>query len=375
MIFYSNGNALEVAGPSGALLAFALVGIITICVMECVSELIQMFPTPNAIVEFVRVFVDEDLAWVVGIAYWYTYASIFATQIIQAANFTDYWDWAQFYQTAFLYVVTPFVILGINLTGVYWFGVIETVGGILKVAMVIGGGIYMYRVHDEKGYGSKNINTGFANNELYASNTQTAGCFVFPIIAYGFLGAETMTVTAFEAKDLPSLRRPSQLIAYFVLAIYLFCVIGEYLNVNWRDQSLPTKYITQNSTVERRQQSGEVDLSDITVPLKSHAVIVIAALRAGQRNMAGFLNGCMIFSALSAANTSLYVASRVLYGMTEKIDRFSNLGFLNRLGTVWDRTGVPVRALCVSFIAFVWLPFLRLKGGIGVSDASPLVPR
>lgn len=69
-IFYSDGKALEVAGPSGVLLAFAIVGAVAICVMECVSELIQMFPTPNAIVEFVRIFVDEDLAWVIGIGYW-----------------------------------------------------------------------------------------------------------------------------------------------------------------------------------------------------------------------------------------------------------------------------------------------------------------
>ena len=38
--------------------------------MDCVSELIQMFPTPNAMVEFVRIFVDEDLSWVIGIGYW-----------------------------------------------------------------------------------------------------------------------------------------------------------------------------------------------------------------------------------------------------------------------------------------------------------------
>lgn len=175
-------------------------------------------------------------------------------------------------------------------------------------------------------------------------------------------------MTAFEAKDLPSLRRPSQCIAYFVLAIYLFCVIGEYLNVNWTDKSLPPRYVNQKPPVERRQSS---DLSDIEIKLKSQAVIVIAALRAGHTKMAGLLNGCMIFSALSAANTSLYVASRVLYGMTEKIDRFSKIGFLQGLGSVWNRTGVPVRALCVSFIAFVWLPFLRLKGGIGVSDVRP----
>ena len=69
-IFYGDGEALEVAGPSGALLAFAVVGVVAICVMEGISEMIQMFPTPNALMEFVRAFVDPDLAWVVGVAYW-----------------------------------------------------------------------------------------------------------------------------------------------------------------------------------------------------------------------------------------------------------------------------------------------------------------
>ena len=69
-IFYSDGLALEIAGPGGSLLAFVVVGIVAICVTECVSELTQMFPTPNAISESVKVFVDEDLAWVIGIGYW-----------------------------------------------------------------------------------------------------------------------------------------------------------------------------------------------------------------------------------------------------------------------------------------------------------------
>ena len=69
-VFQADGEALEVAGPSGTLLAFAIVGVVAICVVECVSETIQMFPTPNAVMEFVRAFVDPDLAWVVGVAYW-----------------------------------------------------------------------------------------------------------------------------------------------------------------------------------------------------------------------------------------------------------------------------------------------------------------
>jgi yeast amino acid transporter len=59
-----------ISGPGGTLLAVAIVGIIAIAVMEGVSELVQCFPVPNAIVEYVKTFVDEDLGWVVGIAYW-----------------------------------------------------------------------------------------------------------------------------------------------------------------------------------------------------------------------------------------------------------------------------------------------------------------
>ena len=62
-ISYSDGEALEVARPSGTFLASAVMGITAICVMEGISEMIQLFPTPNATTEFVRVFVDEDRAW------------------------------------------------------------------------------------------------------------------------------------------------------------------------------------------------------------------------------------------------------------------------------------------------------------------------
>ena len=70
-IFYIDGEALEVAGPGGTMLAFVIIGIVAICVMEGISEMIQCFPAPNPFMEYTRAFVDPDLAWVVGILYWY----------------------------------------------------------------------------------------------------------------------------------------------------------------------------------------------------------------------------------------------------------------------------------------------------------------
>ena len=70
-ILHGDTTALEVAGPGGVLLAFAIVAVVAICTMEGVSEMVQLFRVPNALLEYVKYFVDEDLAWVVGVAYWY----------------------------------------------------------------------------------------------------------------------------------------------------------------------------------------------------------------------------------------------------------------------------------------------------------------
>ena len=65
---------------------------------------------------------------------------------------------------------------------------------------------------------------------------------MIPMIAYGFLAIESIAITAFEARDIRSLRRSSQVIAYFVFGLYLFCVIGELLNVGWTNKALPEIY-------------------------------------------------------------------------------------------------------------------------------------
>lgn len=70
-IYANNGKALETAGPAGALTAFAIVGFITIMVMECIAEMTLLFPKGPTIVESVKEFVDRDIAWIVGIAYWH----------------------------------------------------------------------------------------------------------------------------------------------------------------------------------------------------------------------------------------------------------------------------------------------------------------
>jgi amino acid transporter len=66
----TTGEVLAISGPAGVLTAFAVVGVVAIAVMEGICEMIVLWPISNAMIEFVRAFVDRDLAIVVGIAYW-----------------------------------------------------------------------------------------------------------------------------------------------------------------------------------------------------------------------------------------------------------------------------------------------------------------
>ena len=71
----TNGEYLRTAGPAGLLTAIACVGAIAICVLEGLSEMVVLWPVSNAMVEYVRAFVDKELATVIGITYWQVFDS------------------------------------------------------------------------------------------------------------------------------------------------------------------------------------------------------------------------------------------------------------------------------------------------------------
>lgn len=172
-----------------------------------------------------------------------------------------------------------------------------------------------------------------------------------------------VSVTAFEARDLRSLRIPSRIVAYFVVSLYFMCAVGEFLNVGWTCESLPNVLGASETSVITTGRPP-CDKS----PQRTTAIIVIAAR--GYGHAPGLFNAFMIYACLSAANSSLYIASRTLYGMTRTINPWRRFSVLKALGTVWHKTGVPMWALLISFISFIWLPFLQLKKGSAIDSVS-----
>ena len=70
--FYTrSGIILRAAGPLALVLAFSLLTALAWGVMQCITEMLSIWPVPGALVEFVGTFLDKDLGTTVGVAYWY----------------------------------------------------------------------------------------------------------------------------------------------------------------------------------------------------------------------------------------------------------------------------------------------------------------
>jgi amino acid transporter len=88
----------------------------------------------------------------------FTYSSIFAGQNLTAANLALYWGIKPVWQII-LYFVTPGIMVVINMVGVGTFGWIEAIGGILKLALVIGTTIVLYVIAAESEFKASEICT------------------------------------------------------------------------------------------------------------------------------------------------------------------------------------------------------------------------
>ncbi len=119
-----------------------------------------------------------------------------------------------------------------------------------------------------------------------------------------------------------------------------------------------------------------VDSAGCSVPVAGQttndttsSVFVAIAQESQIPHLANIFNVFLVFTALTCANTNLYVASRSLYGLTSRLDGGPGQPRHLRVLAWFGRTNhrkVPMRAMVFSALVFLWVPFLQLQGGNGV---------
>ncbi|KAH8890573.1 hypothetical protein GQ53DRAFT_866849, partial [Thozetella sp. PMI_491] len=343
-VFSGNGEALSTAGPLGLIITVMVLGLIAVCVGETVSELVQVWAVPNAVYEYIYAFVDKDLAAVIALLYWYSFSSAFAVQMLGAANLLTYWLPDNTWPPFVFYGVVPWVLVAVNMLGVRIYGWIETVFGFLKVVLLFSVTCLLYYISN------KAITDGLQYNPNTTLSKAHAFFQAIPSVAYSYIGIETAVIAAFEAKTSRSMAVPSRISHWYIFLSYFLCTLGIALTVRWDNPHL------------RRA------LGDLQEP-RSNSAVIIAIFADGQASLAGFVNGCLIMSLVSAANTSLYISSRTLYGLVVTLNGSNFVSrWLKGFGLIWRTTGVPTRSLFFTMVAFYWLPWLNQLQSITVDS-------
>ncbi|KAJ8131442.1 hypothetical protein O1611_g2183 [Lasiodiplodia mahajangana] len=366
-LYWRAGQILELAGPVAVLVAFILLTLLAWAVMQCVGEMIGRWPVPGALSVFVSNFIDYELGIAVGIMYWLTYSVGFAALIATSSSEIRYWTKNEALEATIVYIVIPLILIVFNCFPVKYYGQVEVVFGIFKISFLFIIIVAMIILSSQPGSPGP-IEYNWDNMTLWDVNASpTRGPAFLTAIntaVFAFVGVEIVAACALEAKpslsnaatsrkDGPKSRvmssRTRFSVIYFSLivgAAYTISGLLATFNVRYNDPSLPRlSWLDQGSSP----------------PSNTSSVFVLAANNHRSKGLASTFNVFLVFTALSSVQTNLYVASRALYGLATQL-RGSEAKFLDMLSFFGETNGrgVPVRAVVVSALAFVWAPFLQL---------------
>lgn len=310
-LFVGSGVLINSAGPA-ALLSFLLAGILVMLVMRMLGEMATARPAVGSFYEYARIGLGDWAGFVVGWLYWYFWVVVVAIEAVAGAAVLGLWM-----PEAPVWLVSLVLLAlmtGTNLISVRAFGEFEYWFASIKVAaiviFIVLGALFVLGLWPGTTPSVANLTQfgGFTPHGWGA----VVGMAV-PAVAF-FVGVELVTVAAAESKE------PGKMVARatrsVVLRVLLFYVGSIFLVVTivpWNSQSV----------------------------LGSPYVAVLD--RFGIGAAADIMNAIVLTAVLSALNSGLYAASRMLFALTSK-------GHGPKALVKVTKRGVPVRATLIGTV-------------------------
>jgi lysine-specific permease len=316
-LFLASGATIANAGPGGALLAYALIGVMIYFLMTSLGELATHNPTSGAFFTYGTKYVEGGFGFALGWNYWYNWAITVAFELVAVQFIMKFWfpDIPGFYWSAIFLAI----IFAINSLTVKGFGESEFLFSLVKVIAIIVFiiiGIAMI---------AKIILT--PNMVTFSNWTKGDAPFVgglqamigvAMIAGFSFQGTEMVGVAAGESKD-PKKTIPVAIKQIFwrILLFYVVCIFIIGTLVAYDDPRLLQAAAGDNIT-----------LSPFTLLYE----------KAGFAFAASLMNAVILTAILSAGNSGMYSSTRMLFDMARE-------GRAPKWFAKLDTRGVPMNAL------------------------------
>jgi lysine-specific permease len=339
-LFFASGSAISHAGPGGAILAYAVMGLAVFCMMQSLGEMATQLPIRGSFETYAERFIDPSFGFAVGWNYWFSWAITLAAELVAGALIVQFWFP---HSNSTLWAIGFFVLLlALNLLSVrayaeaeYWFSSIKVatvliflVVGVLMIAGIIGG--------HSGGFGNWTLADPATGTRAPLVGGWTSALMVFLVAGFAFQGTEGVGLAAAEtANPVKNVPKAIRSVFWRILLFYIGSILVVGTLIPFNDPNL------------LRGDEAHVALSPFTMVFQQVPAVGYYA--------ANLMNAVILSAVLSCGNSSMYVASRMLHAMAHS-------GKAPRMFAHLNRRGVPARALLATGLVSALAFFSTLVG-------------
>ncbi|MNQ46801.1 Proline-specific permease ProY [compost metagenome] len=327
-LFYGSASAIKMAGPA-VLLAYLIAGAAVYMVMRALGEMAVHNPVAGSFGQYSSSYIGPLAGFITG----WTYA--FEMIIVCLADVTAFGIYMGFWfpdVPRWIWVLSIIFFIGaLNLCSVKVFGELEFWLSLLKVsaivAMILAGlGIMFFGFGLAEGAAATGVHNLWEHGG-FMPNGISGLIASFAVVVFAFGGIEIIGITAGEAKDpqrvLPRAINavPMRILLFYVLTLFVLMSIFPWPQIG-------------------SQGSPFVQIFDSL----------------GISSAAAILNIVVISAAVSAINSDVFGAGRMLYGMARQGQAPAGFAKVSRHGVPWLTVVVMGASLLVGVVLNYLIP-------------------
>jgi L-asparagine transporter-like permease len=315
-LLLGSGAAIQVAGPA-VVLTFVLSALISWTVAMALGEMSAVHPAAGSFGVYADLYVNRWAGFIARYGYWFSVVIAIGSEVVAAATYMRQWYPAV---PAIIWMVTfGLFLLAINLFSVGHYGTFEYWFALLKVVT-----IFIFIV-----MGAALLFTGKVRPQYVASGGFAPRGWSAPLMAisfglYSFLGIEMVAISSGEARSRLDVAKATRIAFATLVFVYVGAMAVLVGVMPWRNAGV------------------------------SESPFVTVFKVAGIPAASFIMNLVVLSAALSGANATLYVTSRMLFSIARSGYAPQRMGVLNR-------HGVPMGALLVSMLGIVGAILLQLR--------------
>lgn len=317
-LFIASGSAIHTAGPGGAIVGYAIMGVMVYFLMTSLGEMATFMPVSGSFATYCTKFIDPAIGFSMGWIYWFNWALTVAVDSTTAGIVMNFW-FPNVPSWIFSLVVLIYIIV-VNALAVSSFGEVEYWLAIVKVVTVIlfliVGLAVIFGIMGGQAVGFKNLTYKQAP---FVGGFPTI-LSVFLVAGFSFQGTELVGITAGESatpsKSIPKAIHSTfwRILLFYICSIFVIACVLPYTSPNLLGSSV----------------------KDITI-----SPFTLVFRRAGLAFAASIMNAVILTAVISAANSGMYASTRMIYAMAHE-------GQAWRIFGVTSRHGIPIYGLLAS---------------------------